>query len=223
MLPKNKHSLLTGMSVLILLTSLAQHARATTVDVLVGNKNGFGFTPACPDTGTCTSLGGPPIDNRTPSEAAATNGAQITDVYSAIFPGYGPNTSTTADVILPFSGTLLSGNLSFAAGDFQANVFGPLSADINGLSTPFSYSDGRYVTAIHSLTLTASELTAANGVGYVDLHLDRNGSGDFIAFDYFELTGVSNSTATPEPSTFVLLATAVGGVLLLKGKTLLTS
>ena len=151
------------------------------------------------------------LNNRDAAEIAATNGAQITDVYSSIFPGNGPNTSTTADVLLPFTGTLTSATLSFAGGDFQSDVFGALAANINGVSVPFSFADGRFVTAIHSFTLNAAELAAANLAGEVDLHLDRNGSGDFIAFDWFELVGTT-STAVPEPATLSILGAALAGL-----------
>jgi hypothetical protein len=181
---------------------------AAAIDVLIGDKNGFGFSPACSDTGTCTNLSVPSFDNRTAAEMAGTDGSQITDVYSAIFPGEGPNTTSVADVVFSFSGMLTSGTLSFAGGDFQADVFGPLTAAINGTSVPFSFADGRFVTAIHSFTLTAPELAAANSAGEVILHLDRSSSGDFVSFDWFELTG-STSTA-PEPSSVFLL---LGGAL----------
>jgi hypothetical protein len=87
-------------------------------------------------------------------------------------------------------------------------VFGALLANINGISVPFSFPDGRFVTAIHSFTLDAAELAAANLSGVVDLHIDRNSSGDFIAFDWFELVG---TTAVPEPASLVLLGGALVG------------
>lgn len=186
-------------------------AKADTVDVLVGDKNNFGFA-GCTDTGTCVNLNSPSIDNRTPTEAAATNGAQITDVYSAIFPPYGPNPTSSADVLFPFLGTLTSGTISFAAGDFQSDVFGAFSASIDGVSVPFFFADGRFVTAIHSFTLTNAQLAVANGQGFVDLHLDRNGSGDFVSFDWFELNGESSGAATPEPGTMLLLGVGVLGL-----------
>jgi hypothetical protein len=183
--------------------------------VLVGDKDGFGFTPPCPDIGTCPGLNSPPIDNRDAAEKAATNGAQITDVYSSIFPGSGPNTSTTADVLLPFTGTLTSATLSFAGGDFQSDVFGALTANINGVNVPFFFADGRFVTAIHSFTLSAAELAAANLTGEVGLHLDRNGSSDFIAFDWFELVGTT-SAAVPEPTSLIVLGSALVGLGLMR-------
>ena len=114
-------------------------------------------------------------------------------------------------MLLPFTGTLTSATLSFAGGDFQSDVFGALAANINGVSVPFSFADGRFVTAIHSFTLNAAELVAANLAGEVDLHLDRNGSGDFIAFDWFELVGTT-STAVPEPATLSILGAALAGL-----------
>jgi hypothetical protein len=72
-------------------------AIAAPFDLLIGDKDGFGFGAS--DNGTAVWPGpgfsGENYDGRSASEAAATNGAQITDVYSALFPGRGPNTSPT--------------------------------------------------------------------------------------------------------------------------------
>jgi hypothetical protein len=74
---------------------------------------------------------------------------------------------------------------------------------------PFFFADGRFVTAIHSFTLNAAELAAANLTGEVDLHLDRNSSADFIAFDWFELVGTT--AAVPEPASLIILGGALVG------------
>ncbi len=189
-------------------------ALAGTVDVLVGDKDGFGV--GCSDTGSCaTVLTSTVTDERSAAEAAATNGAQYTDVYSAVFALFGPNPDI-ADILLPFSGTLTSATLTFAAGDFQSDVFGALTANINGVSEPFSYADGRLVTAIHSIVLSPAELAAANLAGQVDLHLDRSTSGDFIAFDYFELTGTNDIAGVPEPITLSLFGAGLVGAAALR-------
>ena len=192
-------------------------AAANSIDILVGDKDGFGFgLGTCPDTGTCANLSSPSIDNRSAAEAAATNGAQFTDVYSALFAGEGPNTTNTGNITFNFTGALADATISFAAGDFQSDAFGALTASINGVSTPFFFADGRFATEIHSITLTPSELAAANLAGFVDLNIDRGSSGDFIAFDYFELTGdtasATTTSAVPEPSTLALFSTGILGL-----------
>src|SRR5579871_641905 len=182
---------------------VAGSSQAAIIDVLVGDKDGFGF--GCSNTGTCSNLNSPSIDNRSAGEASAVNGAQFTDIYSALFPGNGPNSVSTGDILLPFSGTLFTGAiLSVAVGDLQSDVFGAFTANINGTAVSFNFPDGRFVTAIHTFTLDSTETAAANAAHQVDLHLDRNGSGDFVAFDWFELTG-EGSAATPEPATMALM------------------
>jgi hypothetical protein len=197
---------------------LAGSVCADTVDVLVGDKDGFGFTPACPNIGSCPGLSVPIIDNRSAAEMAATNGAQITDSYSALFGNFSPpGTGLTADVLLPFTGSLISGTLSFGAGDFQSNDFGALIANINGIPVSFSFPDGRFVTAIHSLTLNAAQLAAANSAGRVILHIERGGSGDFVAFDWFQLNGETSSVPVPEPTLLILLSGGLFGLGLMRG------
>lgn len=206
------------IALLLVSLSLCKVAAANSIDILVGDKDGFGFgLGTCPDTGTCANLSSPSIDNRSAAEAAATNGAQFTDVYSALLPGDGPNTTSSGDIIFNFTGALADATISFAAGDFQSDAFGALTASVNGVSTPFFFADGRFATEIHSITLTPAELTAANLAGFVDLNIDRGSSGDFIAFDYFELTGDTASTGTqsstvPEPSTLALFSTGILGL-----------
>jgi hypothetical protein len=206
----------TGLLTMAVLVLFASYSMAGTVSVMVGDHDGYGPV-GCADNsppGTCIWPGlgpsGTGYDGRDAAEIAATNGAQITDIYSAIFPGFGPNTSTTANVLFPFSGTLTSGSLTIGMGDFQASSFGDISVMINGIPEPglFHFDDGFQATALRSFTLGPAELAAANAAGQVDLFLDRNGSGDFIAFDFFQLNG----TTTPEPGTIALFGSGLVGL-----------
>src|SRR5262245_473645 len=122
--------------VLVVVAALlvAGTAFAAPITVLVGDKDGFGA--ACAVPGTCNAaLTSAPTDLRSAAEMAAVNGAQITDTYSAVFQGFGPNPNTAA-VFFPFAGTLTSGTITFAGGDFQTDVFGALTANVNGAATP---------------------------------------------------------------------------------------
>jgi hypothetical protein len=189
----------------VLLVSSA--ASATPITVLVGDKDGFGAGCAVP--GSCPSVTtSPVVDNRSAAEAAAVNGAQITDVFSSVFLGFGPNPNV-ANVIFPFVGTLTSAAITFAGADFQSDVFGALGANVNGVATPFFFPDGRFVTALHAIVLSPAMLAAANLLGSVNLNLNRSTSGDFISFDYFELNG--DTTTVPEPGTMILLGMGLAG------------
>jgi hypothetical protein len=191
------------------LTAVASQAHAG-FSVMVGDADGYGY--GRPDVSTGIAWPGPGssgenYDGRDAAEMAATNGAQITDSYSALFPGFGPNASESADVLFPFSGTLGPGaKIKIAMGDFQASTFGPISANINGSPISMAFDDGFQNSTIRTFHLDAAAIAAANAAQEVVLHLDHTGSGDFIAFDWFQLNSV------PEPATWAMLILGMGAI-----------
>ena len=211
--------------VAVALLSFSAFANAAAIDVMVGDVDGFGF--GCSNTaapGTCIWPGpgtsGSFYDGRSAAEAAATNGAQITDIYSALFPQFGPNNFTEADVLLPFAGTLLSSIVHAASGDRQVAQGGPIGLTINGFTEQFATEQGFKGTGIDTYVLTAGELAAANAIGMVVLHYNHFFPGDLIAFDWFRLTGENSDIGPPpppglpEPGSLPLLAGALAAAAL---------
>lgn len=219
------------------LLGIAAPASATSITVLVGDKDWFGR----PDLeGVTTPWSGNPADgvtdNRSSGEASASNGAQLTDLYSALYFSYpcDPKTDAgcspnkdAATVLLPFSGTLLSGSITIRMGDFQCAgpdySWGPIGANINGVNLPFCFSDGLQVVQTRTFTLDSAMIAAANQAGAVRLFLDHSGayadpehgihafgSTDYIAFDFFELD--ADVTAVPEPGTLVLFGLGAAAI-----------
>jgi hypothetical protein len=186
-------------------------AEAVTFSQMIGDNDGYGV--GIPDNGNTGSFAIANTDNRSAAEKAATNGAQLTDVYSAIFPGFGPNPSTGSFIFSPLNGTATSATLRIDMADFQASTFGPILANINGVSLSLAFDDGFQASVVRDFVLNAAQLAAVNAAGFLSLNLDRNGSGDFIAFDYVQLTAEVNSV--PLPGALPLFATGLGALGLL--------
>ncbi len=162
----------------------APAVQAATLNEMIGDDDGYGI--GIPDGGDTTPFAVTGTDNRDASEAAATNGAQPTDVYSALYPNYGPNTS-----------------------DVGSFIFSPL-ADINGVFLDLAFDDGYQNSVVRDFTLSAAQLAAVNADGFLSLNLDRDGSGDYIAFDYVQLTGDIDMNVVPVPASLPLLAVGLG-------------
>lgn len=220
------------VGVLVLLFS-AGTASASTIKLTVGDKDGFGLGIEVGETLPCDASLDPclsPIqDWRSAGEQLATNGAQLTDLYSALYDGVESDcpegcslNGATGTVIFPFSGTLNSGSITIRLADFQSSIFGAMLAYINGIPIDFAFDHGYLQTAIVTITLTAEMLQAANLAGQVILFLDHTvipgqigpgaGSFDYIAFDYFELNGDVTAAAVPEPGTWLLIGTGLAAL-----------
>lgn len=152
---------------------VASSVVAAPITVMVGDADGLGL--GCSDNGTCIWPGpsGSNFDGRDAAATTAVNGAQITDVCRAIFPGSGPNTRTTASVTLPFPGILVSGTLAVALGDFQATTFGPMKVHYHGLPEHGAFEDGFQATKVRDCTRSAAEVAAANLAPQVVVTLGR--------------------------------------------------
>lgn len=182
----------------------------------IGDNDGYGV--GITDNGN--SGGFNPYDGRSVAEQNDTNGAQFTDVYSALTPGFGPNTTSIGTVTFDLLGTMTSGTLMIDMADFQTD-FGQFSVSLNGVSKPnyFNFNDGYTNTAIHEFVLSASDIANANLDGELTLTMDRNGSNDAVSFDYFRLSGEYAPTSVPDNgSTLALFGLTLGGMIVLQRK-----
>lgn len=209
---KNFLVFLAAMSLVIGMVGVAG---AVPFSITIGDNDGYGFGVV--DNGTAAWPGYVPYDGRSAAEAVATDGTQITDVYSAIFsqPGYGPNPYDISDVFFDTSaGTLNSAILEIDMGDFQASTFGQIDVYYNGVlqTNLFNFNDGFQNTVIRQFTLDAATIASINAVGEFDITLNRAGSNDFIAFDYFQLSGDIDLAPVPEPTTMLLLGSGLAGL-----------
>lgn len=219
-------SVVRGLFFVAVVFLVGTPAYASSITVLVGDKDGFGIGLA---PGANLPWLAPIYDERSAAEKVATNGAQLTDTFSALYSGTEsdcPNgctpNSDTGYVIFQFKGLLQSASLTILMGDFESLVHQPMLANINGVPINFFFNHGRQKTATEQLVLTSQMIDAANRDGEVRLFLDHRafwddnnyanswGTWDYIAFDYFELNG--EVAPVPEPGTFLLLGAGLAGL-----------
>lgn len=198
-------------------------AYASPFDIRIGDDDGFGFGAlVVPDGAPLPHNIEPNIDldeadRRSAAEKSASDGAQQTDLYSALadYPGY-LDMPEVVDLVFPFAGELTDASFSVDMGGFETNLFGALTVAFNGVVQPglFGFSDGQYGTAVRSFVLGADAVHNANLAGAFIVTIARGSSIDAVSFDYFRLTGNVESTPTPEPTSWFMLASGLAGLAL---------
>ena len=184
----------------------AASAGAAPISIMIGDNDGHGFGAAVvPDGGALPNIN-LPEDHRSGAEAAAVNGAQQTDFYSAVFTPL----PFSVDVIFPLASAIDSGTLTVDMGGFQASTFGQLGVSFNGIAQPnlFNFEDGAFSTAVRHFVLSPAAVAAANLAGQFVVSISRGNSDDAISFDYFRL----DANTVPEPATLLLFGAGAIGV-----------
>ena len=201
----------------------AHWASAAPIDLTIGDNDGFGFGAALvpdgspllhdilPDTVADAALS----NRRSAAEAAATNGAQQTDIYSAIANFAFQPLSETFDLVFPWVGALTAGVFTLDMGGFEADLFGQIGVRFNGVAQTnlLNFTDGEFATAVRSFTLGSTALANATLAQQFVVTFSRDLSCDAIAFDYFQFAGnvepLTPQIPTPEPMTLVMLGTGL--------------
>lgn len=200
----------------------AQQAGAAPINFTIGDNDGFGFgAAAVPDGSPLLQdiLPDNPADallsnRRSAAEAAATNGAQQTDIYSALKDFEFQPLAETFDLTFPFVGQLTSGVFTVDMGGFEASLYKQIGVSFNGVKQPnlFNFTDGEFATAVRSFTLGSSALANANLAQQFVITFSRDGSCDAVAFDYFQFDGNVEHVPAPEPMTLVMLGTGLTAI-----------
>ena len=209
----------------VLALSTAELSTASPVDIMIGDDDGFGYgASVVPD-------GSPLLDNITPvspvvdalakadrrsaAEKAASNGAQQTDLYSAIkdFSPILPMPEAFS-LVFPFIGDLTTGVFTLDMGGFEASLFRQINVSFNGVAQPnlFNFTDGQFGTAVRSFTLDATALANATLAQQFVVNITRGTSFDGVAFDYFRFTGDVETLPAPEPATLLMLGTGLSAL-----------
>ena len=197
------------LSRLLAASTIAIAAGATSAQALtitIGDNDGYGAGIA--DNGATGAFATTGTDNRSAAEAAATDGAQFTDIYSALFPGYGPNPSESGSFIFSLPSAINSGSLTIDMADFESSTYGAVAANINGVALSLAFDDGFQASALRTFVLTAAQILAINVAGFISLNINHTGSGDFIAFDYLQ----ADVSPVPVPAALPLFATGLAGL-----------
>lgn len=197
--------------------------------IQVGDNDGYGF--GVPDNGNVVAwpgsgVSGTDFDGRSASEAGATDGAQFTDVFAALRPDVGPNTSRIGNVVFPLlpTETILSAVFTVDMGDFEATSFGEFGVWFNGVGQPglFDVDDGFRATAVRSFVLDSSAIERANLASEFVVTIHSFSSGDFVAFDYFRLDYEvqidGHMPSVPEPRSLAICSFGAIGLIVLRGK-----
>jgi hypothetical protein len=188
---------------LALAAATAAPALATPITITIGDNDGFGLGIA--DNAALPGLD--PFNLRSAAEAAAVDGRQQTDIFSAL----NAPVATSFELLFAFDGLLSDAAFEVDFAGIEALGFGQLGVTFNGVTQPFLFniqlaSTG---TSVRSFTLSPTALANANATGQFVVGISRGASIDGLAFDYFKFSGnlldSQQPEVVPEPGTFVLL------------------